>query len=144
MRRLKRSAAQAIGLLEFLRPRRAAGRYSIAPELMATDRIMRRWAVSIGDGLPSDTWDDQPQSRPPPLDDDTAVIVDRTVNALPAESRRLVILWWKVPESRLSPDDISRRMGWIDTDRVPMDPFPHVNGLLMVLQSLLRDQGVDC
>lgn len=144
MKRQRRSVNMALGLLRYLRPARPAGRRAVAEELVAVDRLMRRWAVSIGDGLPSESWDDQPQSRPPPLDDDTAVTVDRTVNALPIESRRLVILWWKVPESRLSPEDIARRMGWIDADREPMNPYPHVNGLLMVLQAQLREQGVEC
>jgi len=69
----------------------------IPRELLTTDRVMQRWAVGCGDGLPSDEWDDSRKSRPPALDDDTQVVIDRIVNKLPRRTNRVVIGWYLRP-----------------------------------------------
>jgi hypothetical protein len=70
----------------------------IPAELVSTDRIMQRWSVAIGSGLPSDEWDDLPAVRQPPLQDELAIVVDRTVlRALP-DHKRMVTLWYRTPE----------------------------------------------
>jgi hypothetical protein len=66
-------------------------------ELMPTDRVMRRWAVSIGMGIPTDEWDERPTSRPPRLDDATAIVVDQTIMRGLPRYRRLVRTWYKTP-----------------------------------------------
>lgn len=66
-------------------------------ELIAPDRIMLRWAVSNGSGLPSEDWDDRPVSRIPPLDDGTAVVVDQIVLHSPPKTQKFVRLWYKSP-----------------------------------------------
>lgn len=70
------------------------------PELVPVDRLLRRWAVSIGDGLPSEEWQDNPKARVPPLDDTTAILVDRIVLAAPGRTRRMVKLWYKSNQPR--------------------------------------------
>jgi hypothetical protein len=64
------------------------------PEFATTDRICQRWAVSIGMGLPTDVWMDGIASRPPPLDDDTAIIVDQLILKSPERTRRLIRAWY--------------------------------------------------
>jgi hypothetical protein len=73
----------------------AAG--DIPEELRTTDRILQRWAVSIGMGLPSDEWDENPKSRPPPLDDGTAIVVDQIVVRSPPITNSLIREWYKKP-----------------------------------------------
>lgn len=69
----------------------------IEAELIPVDRIMQRWAVANGSGLPSDEWDDTPKAKPPPLDDDTALVVDRIVLNCPMTTRRIVVAWYRKP-----------------------------------------------
>lgn len=69
----------------------------IPTELLTTDRIMQRWAVANGTGLPSERWDDSRISRVPPLDDHTAVVVDRIFLALPRKTKKIVDLWYCKP-----------------------------------------------
>lgn len=64
-------------------------------ELMPTDRIMQRWAVSIGAGLPSDEWEQTPKARPTPLDDESSMIVDHIVQRAPMRYRTLLLPWYK-------------------------------------------------
>lgn len=59
-----------------------------------TDRICQRWAVSIGMGLPTELWQDLANSRPPPLDDDIAIIVDQIILKSPEKTRRLIRAWY--------------------------------------------------
>lgn len=69
---------------------RTAG-ISVPPEYATTDRICQRWAVSIGTGLPG--WDEGRQSRVPPLDDPTSIVVDQIILRSP-EKTRLLTRWW--------------------------------------------------
>ena len=64
-------------------------------ELIPTNRIMERWAVVTGAGMPSDEWDDSRKSRLDPLDDATAIVVDQVI--LKASNKRysyLVKQWY--------------------------------------------------
>lgn len=76
-------------------------------ELVPSDRILCRWAVSVGAGLPSEDWDDRPISRVPPLDDGTAVVVDQIVMHSPPKTRKFIKLWYKTP---LPVPQIAQRM----------------------------------
>jgi hypothetical protein len=69
----------------------------IPQELLTTDRIMQRWAVANGSGLPSERWDDSRVSRVPPLDDDTALVVDRIVLNCPPQTNKIIVLWYCKP-----------------------------------------------
>lgn len=69
----------------------------IPQELLTTDRIMQRWAVANGCGLPTERWDDSRVSRVPPLDDDTALVVDRIVLECPPKTNKIVVLWYCKP-----------------------------------------------
>jgi hypothetical protein len=64
----------------------------VPPEYATTDRICQRWAVSIGSGLPG--WDEGRQSRVPPLDDPTAIVVDQLILKSPEKTKRLVRGWY--------------------------------------------------
>lgn len=93
-------------------------RRDLDPRLLATDRLLQRWAVSIGSGLPSEKWDERAIARPPPLDDETAILVDRCVMKAPRHVRLLTIAWYKTPQPerviaqrlRLQRDDV--RLEW--------------------------------
>lgn len=67
----------------------------VPPELATTDRICQRWAVSVGLGLPTDQWMDGIASRPPPLDDATAIIVDKIILKAPPRTRRVTVKWYR-------------------------------------------------
>lgn len=69
----------------------------IEAELIPVDRIMQRWAAASGSGLPSDKWDDTPKAKPPPLDDDTALVVDRIVLSCPKTTMRILAAWYLKP-----------------------------------------------
>lgn len=69
----------------------------IPAEFLTTDRIMQRWAQANGSGLPTDRWDDSRQSRPDPLDDHSALIMDRIVLTCPPTTRRIVEAWYRTP-----------------------------------------------
>lgn len=71
-------------------------------ELMPTDWILKRWAASVGDGLPSAKWDDAKSSPPPELDPETAILVDRLFLAAPPEFRLLATTWYKTTEPMMS------------------------------------------
>lgn len=71
---------------------------TIEPELIPVDRIMQRYWVANGNGLPTLAWDDNPRySKPPPLDDDTATVVDRIVIHLPPKTKKIVVSWYGSP-----------------------------------------------
>lgn len=59
---------------------------------------MQRWAVSVGGGLPTDIWDDTPISKPPPLPEDMALVVDRCVMHAPRRQRLVLMLWYRTPQ----------------------------------------------
>lgn len=66
--------------------------------LVPADRIVQRWAVAIGYGLYApEAWDAAKQSKPPPLDDDTAIVVDQIILKSPAKTRKFVQRWYKTP-----------------------------------------------
>jgi len=68
-------------------------------ELLPVDRILQRWDVSIGTGLPSEAWDDNPRtSKPPPLDDDTATVVDQIILKLPKRTNQVIVAWYRTPQ----------------------------------------------
>lgn len=70
----------------------------IPRELLPVDRVMQRYWVANGDGLPTDRWDDNPrQSRPPPLDDDSATVVDRVYIKLPPKTKKVIKGWYNSP-----------------------------------------------
>lgn len=70
----------------------------IPKELLTTNRVMERWAVANGSGLPAERWDDNPRrSRVSPLDDDTFLVVERIVNHSPPRTNRLVVGWYMRP-----------------------------------------------
>jgi hypothetical protein len=86
-------------------------------EYATTDRILQRWAVSIGTGLPG--WDEGRQSRVPPLDDPTAIVVDQLILRSP-ERTRLLVRWWyctRAPQSviaeRLGISERNVVKGWL-------------------------------
>ena len=64
------------------------------PEYATTDRVCARWAVSIGMGLPTQKWQDGAASRPPPLDDPTAIVVDQLILRSPDKTKRLIRGWY--------------------------------------------------
>lgn len=94
-RKMNRLIGQAIAL-EILR----GGNYQLRAldeVLMPTHRVLQRWAVSIGMGLPSDSWDDRKISKPPPLDDATATVVDNVICRGNDGCRRFVRDWYRTP-----------------------------------------------
>jgi hypothetical protein len=72
----------------------------LPPELVPVELILQRWAVSIGDGLPREMWDEIPSARMPPLDDDTAIIVDQQYLRSPPRTKLFVKTWYKAPAPR--------------------------------------------
>jgi hypothetical protein len=72
-----------------------AAEWVCPPELATTDRICQRWAVSVGMGLPTDQWMDCVASRPPPLDDVTAIVVDQIILKSPEKTKRVVVKWYR-------------------------------------------------
>lgn len=69
----------------------------LEPELVPVDRILQRWAVAIGHGLPTEEWDDRRRSLPPPLSDDLAIIVDQQVLRSPPKTKKIIFAWYKRP-----------------------------------------------
>jgi len=67
----------------------------VPPDLATTDRICQRWAVSVGLGLPTNQWMDGIASRPPPLDDATAIVVDQIILKSPPRTRRVAVKWYR-------------------------------------------------
>jgi hypothetical protein len=64
-------------------------------DLLPTNRLLERWAVGVGDGIPSDEWDDtRKSSRLPPLDDVTAIVVDQAIMRGLPRYRSLVRQWY--------------------------------------------------
>jgi hypothetical protein len=70
---------------------------------------MQQWARSIGDGLPSDTWEDgRTASRISPLNDDLATLIDRIVLGAPTHLRMFFKWWYK---TTMPVNEIAARMG---------------------------------
>lgn len=91
-------------------------------DLLPTDRILQRWDVSIGTGLPSERWDDTKRARPTPLDDDTATIVDQIILKLPKLTHQVIVAWYRTPE----PTEVIAR-------KLKMSPRSLENGLKVCL-----------
>jgi len=104
------SEAKRVRVVKLRRSPFGISPYELAPRLKPVDRICQRWAVSIGDGLPNWAWDMPTKSRPPPLDDDTAIVVDQIImkRCAPA-SRRLLVKWYRsdAPVSAIADQMIS-------------------------------------
>jgi DNA-directed RNA polymerase specialized sigma24 family protein len=92
-----------------------SARHTYCPaEFATTDRICQRWAVSVGLGVQSDKWQDSARSRPPPLDDDMAIIVDQIILKLPEKTKRVVVKWYRTDlpngtiaeQLRLTPENL--------------------------------------
>lgn len=86
----------------------------LAPRLQPVNRICQRWAVSIGNGLPNWAWDLPKKSRPTPLDDETAVIVDTIIQKrIPQSSRKFVVKWYRtdIPLEAMSREMIEEYHG---------------------------------
>lgn len=97
---------QARSVLKALQGEPATG--VIPVELLKTNRIMERWAVSNGSGLPAHRWDDSRKAKPPPLDDHSAYIIDRIVRECPPRTNRIIEEWFRRP---LPTSEIARQMG---------------------------------
>lgn len=67
----------------------------LPPELVPIELIHQRWAVSVGDGLPRELWDEIHVARMPPLDDDTAIVVDQQILRSPPRTRTFIRAWYK-------------------------------------------------
>lgn len=88
--------------------------YELAPRLQPVNRICQRWAVSVGDGLPNWAWDLPKKSRPTPLDDDTAVVVDTIIcKKIPPSSTKFLRKWYRtdIPLDALSREMIEEYHG---------------------------------
>jgi len=92
--------------LPILRPRAAvvvrliaeSNPHGLDPELVPTDRLLARWAVSQGGDEYMSGWDEQPaRSRPTPLPDDLAIVVDQTILHSTVQARNFVHRWYMRP-----------------------------------------------
>jgi hypothetical protein len=90
--RIKPKAAVVVELLGSACP------HGLDTVLVPTNRLLERWAVAQGSDDMSIKWGEQaPRSRPPPLDDDTAIIVDRIVMHAPVQTRKFTCRWYLRP-----------------------------------------------
>lgn len=64
-------------------------------ELLGTDRVLQRWAISVGSGMPVEDWDETPVSRLSPLDDVSAIIVDQIILRSSPRTKALIIPWYR-------------------------------------------------
>jgi hypothetical protein len=72
--------------------------YGLDPVLVPTDRLLKRWAVSQGGDEYMTGWDEAPaRSRPTPLPDDMAIIVDQTILHSTVQARNFVHRWYMRP-----------------------------------------------
>lgn len=85
------------------------------PEFATTDRICQRWNVSVGLGLQSDKWQDGGRCPPPPLDEDTAVVVDQIILRSPPKTKRLTMQWYRTD----LPDTVIARNLSLTPDTLP-------------------------
>lgn len=67
---------------------------ALPPELIPVDRIMQRWDSAHRGGYPL-TEDKDPVSRPPPLDDDTTMVIDDILRVTPPKSKNILIQWYR-------------------------------------------------
>lgn len=68
-------------------------RFDVEPELIPADRILQRWARSVGCGMPNAEtyW----ESRPTELPTDAAIWVDRYVCSRPDRMRKFIHSWYR-------------------------------------------------
>lgn len=91
-RRTKPRAAVVVQFLASSRP------HGLDPRLVPTDRLLERWAVSQGSDEYLFGWDTiPPKSRPPPLPDDLAIIVDQIILRPPVQRRTFLTRWYMSP-----------------------------------------------
>ena len=95
VRKVNQAVRRAVGLA--LLQQGSSRLAQLDERFMATDRILMRWSASIGSGLPRDDWDDTARARLPPLDDATAIVVDRLVMQAPHVVRSLIRSWYCTP-----------------------------------------------
>lgn len=103
------------------------------PVLRAVDRIMQRWAVGHGNG-------DPPESiiaRPPPLDDETQMVIDDLLKPAAPTHWRIkhhVFMWYRTEtpnyliarEMGISPRQLYRQHEWVlDWLRVQFEASKH-------------------
>lgn len=91
----KRKINRIVGRAVALELLASAANSTLPIDLMPVDRIQQRWAVSVGSALPSDTWDDSPIAKPPPLDEDIAILVDQINLRAPYRQQRVLRAWYK-------------------------------------------------
>jgi hypothetical protein len=80
----------------------------VVSELKATNWILERWAVSVGDGIYGISWEDVPQSKVPPLNDQMAIVVDQLILRSGDKTRKLIGYWYRTP---LAKTEIARKIG---------------------------------
>lgn len=61
---------------------------------MPVDRVLQRWARSVGCGMPVEEWDGT-QSRPTELPTQAAILVDRFVCSSPKLMRDFLHAWYR-------------------------------------------------
>ena len=83
--------------------------FALPRELITTDRVLQRWAVSVGLGLPIEAWD-RPLTNVPPLPDDVAIVVDQAICHAPPKTRELITRWYKTPHPV---EPIARKLGCV-------------------------------
>jgi hypothetical protein len=86
----------------------------VVSELKATNWILERWAISVGDGLYGIQWEDIPQSRVPPLNDQMAIVVDQLILRSGDKTKKLIGYWYRTP---LPKTEIARKLG-MDRDTI--------------------------
>jgi hypothetical protein len=125
-------AAEVIYRLELL-----GKRGSLDPQLAIVDEMLQRWAASVGTGLPIDPekYDPPNKARPEPLDDETAVIVDRLVMRAPKPFPRLINDWYR---SQYPREVIAHRIG---VSRSAL--YVEHRSALWYLKGRLHEAGVD-
>jgi hypothetical protein len=75
--------------------------HQVPEDLVLTNRILIRWAASVGDCTEdSATWQEIIRAKVPPLPDDIAIVVDQLVLRAPRGHRKLVELWYRKPDPR--------------------------------------------
>lgn len=119
--KLNRAEVQSLlgsgGRVAELKPKRTPfgiSDYDLAPRLKPVNRICQRWAVSIGNGQPNWAWDLPKKSRPTPLDDETAVVVDTIImKKIPPSSTKFLRKWYRsdIPLEKLSDEMIEEYHG---------------------------------
>lgn len=111
---------------------------ALDPELVPTDRVCERYAVSIGDGLPSDKWADERPSRFTELDPETAIKVDRIIidmkRSIP-KYHRIFCQWYRTSLPR---KEIAKNVG------IPRSTlYLEWRCLLWYLRGRFQESGID-